>query len=91
MTDPQPIEPKQLRRMIVEYVCSLRHGGVMLPYEDYCVIDEWIAQTSVTDQLLLILHDVLPDYFEKARASSSAPPPSLRGVRNRVLASLQSQ
>ena len=71
--------------LIVHYVLECR-GGLFLPYQDYQVIDEWLAATRDPDELLLVLSDLLPSYFEAGEKGRSR---SLSGLRKLVLSRLK--
>ena len=70
--------------LIAQYVIECRNVAPVLPYTDYEVIDEWLAAAGNPDQLLLVLSDVLPDYFDPAQRKT-AKPRSLKGARRMVL------
>jgi hypothetical protein len=71
--------------LIAQYVLSLRGEALFLPYQDYAVIDDWLAQSRGIDELLLVLSESLPEYFSKTTRSK----PSLIGVRMLVTKRLQ--
>lgn len=74
--------------LIAQFVVQCRDAGPVLPYTDYEVIDEWIAAERDIDQLLLVLGDVLPAYFDPA-ARSTRKPRSLKGARRQVMKRLR--
>jgi hypothetical protein len=74
--DPKSLSPSEL---VVQYVLSLRGNALFLPYQDYAVIDDWLAHSQNLDELLLALSDILPGYFTQSRK------PSLVGVKSLVL------
>ena len=74
--------------LVAQYVLEVRASGLFLPYTDYQIVEEWLRAAPGTDELLLVLSDVLPEYFER-RAGRGGPVPSLGGVKNRVLLRLQ--
>ena len=74
--------------LIVQYVLECRGAGLFLPYQDYQVIEEWLAAASDADALLLVLADVLPPFFEPKTQSK---PRSLSGCRRLVLSRLKDQ
>lgn len=59
----------------------------MIALNDHYVIAEWIKAAPNSDTLLLVLADILPDYFAK-RADKSQPP-SLKGLQKKVLKKLK--
>jgi hypothetical protein len=73
--------------LILHYVLECRGQGHFLPYLDYQVIDEWLALAPSADDLLLILSEILPDYF--AKTGDSRRGRSLRGARRLVVSRLK--
>lgn len=73
--------------LILQYVLECRSGGHFLPYLDYQIIEEWLLQSPSADDLLLVLSEVLPDFFAKSREGHQ--PRSLRGARRLVLSRLK--
>ena len=53
------------REFIAHYVIEVRARGVLLPYNEYSLIERWLelAQNDV-DRLLLVLSEILPGYYE---------------------------
>ena len=74
--------------LIAQYVLECRGEGHVLPYADYEVIADWLAAASDPDQLLVVLSDVLPAFFDPT-ARTTAKPRSLRSLRRRVLKKLK--
>lgn len=72
----------ETRDLIAQYVLECRGRGVMLPYDDYRIIDRWVELFDSPDHLLLILDEHLPSYFEKAQERSITP--NLRGIDKTV-------
>jgi hypothetical protein len=62
MTDFPEMNP---REFIAQYVIEVRARGVLLPYNEYGLIERWLelAQHDV-DKLLLLLSEILPTYFQ---------------------------
>ena len=71
------------RGLIVHYVLECRASGHVLPYDDYAIIDQWLTACPSTDDLLLILADIIPPFFER-KTTQSRPKP-LRLVNKKVL------
>jgi len=74
---------------IKQYVLELRGKGTTLPYSDHEIIKEWINLSKNKDDLLLILSEILPDFFAKKIANKH--PPSLKGAHKKVLKKLKDQ
>ena len=83
--DLDKLSPEDL---IVHYVLECRGSGLFLPYQDYQIIEDWLAATADADELLLVLSDVLPSYFGKGTGQSGRPRP-LGGCRKLVLSRLK--
>lgn len=77
--------------LIVSYVLDCRGQGCFLPYSDYHIVGEWLKACSDTDALLLVLSDLLPQYFAADPASGRHPPRTLAGIRRAVLRRLSDQ
>ena len=77
--------------LILHYVLECRGQGLFLPYQDYQIIDEWLGALPDPDELLLVLSEVLPEFFKTTRngAEADAKPRSLSGVRKLVLSRLK--
>jgi hypothetical protein len=82
--DLEKLAPEDL---IVQYVVECRGSGHFLPYVDYQVIEEWLGASPCADDLLLVLADVLPDFF--SQQGDRAKPRSLTGARKLVLRRLK--
>lgn len=78
------IPPEQLQgaALIVQYVIDLRAKGHFLPYDEHRIINKWIAAAGDADTLLLILADLLPDFYGKAQ--NRTHPPSLSRLDKKV-------
>ncbi|MBM4251234.1 MAG: hypothetical protein FJ146_04645 [Deltaproteobacteria bacterium] len=79
--DPKTLSPSEL---VAQYVLTLRGNALFLPYQDYAVIEDWLAHAQCADELLLALSDILPGFFNQNRK------PSLVGVQSLVLNRLAS-
>ena len=73
--------------LVVQFVLECRGSGHFLPYLDYQVIEEWIAVATDADDLLLVLSDVLPNFYS-GRDDGSKPKP-LTSARRLVLSRLK--
>lgn len=71
------IPTKQLEgaHLIAQYVIEYRGKGHFLPYDDHRIIGDWLKQCESADSLLLVLSDLIPEFYGKTRTSSH--PPSL--------------
>lgn len=69
--------------LIVQYVVECRGKGFFLPYTDYEIIQTWLQSAADVDELLLILSEILPEFYAK-KAATNAHPPSLAAVQRRV-------
>ncbi|MBI2603603.1 MAG: hypothetical protein HYW48_11175 [Deltaproteobacteria bacterium] len=66
---------------ILHYVMECRNDETTLPYTDLELIECWLeAIEKDGDALLLILSDILPEYFAKKKRARS-----LRGLKLKVL------
>jgi hypothetical protein len=70
--------------LIAQFVVECRNAGPILPYMDYEVIDEWLTAAPDADQLLLVLADALPEFFDPEKRRTSKPR-SLKGARRKIL------
>jgi hypothetical protein len=73
--------------LIAQYVLECRGVGQALPYTDYEIIEEWLAAAATADDLLLVLSDILPEFFSGEKKRSK--PRSLKGARKKVLRKLK--
>ena len=71
--------------MICQYIAECRGGGHFLPYADHEIVEEWIHFAPSPEILLIVLSDILPEYFEQKRSV----PRSLKGVHKKVLESIR--
>ena len=73
-------------QFIISYIVELRQAGHILPYEDHLTVKKWLkAAGKNTDNLLLILDEILPAY----RDSKRGKPFRLAGVDNLVLKKIE--
>ena len=70
------------KRLVTEYVVSIRNRGAFLSYADHQIIDEWLQTCPDVDSLLLTLDDILPEIF--SRKSGDRHPPGLKYARKAV-------
>ena len=68
------------RRLIAQYIISIRQSGITLPYSEYQYIDRWLELGS-EDEVLMVLDDILPPLFEKSKGRH---PPSLKFAHQQV-------
>lgn len=78
---------ENLVQEIVQYVVDLRGQGHFLPYEDYAIIEGWISSSTNQDDLLLVIGEVLPDFFSEL--PEGAKPKSLASVNKKILKALK--
>jgi hypothetical protein len=78
------IPPEQLQgsALIVQYVIDLRAKGHFLPYDEHRIISKWLKAADDADTLLLILADLLPDFY--AKGQNRTHPPSLSRLDKKV-------
>jgi hypothetical protein len=71
------------REYIARYIIEIKSQGHVLPYQDYELVDRWLllAQND-PDRLLLVLSEILPDYFTPAEGRAKAR--SLKPLDRRV-------
>lgn len=79
---------EQFLQHIVDYVLELRGQGHFLPYQDYEVIAGWTREAASEDDLILVLSEVLPGFFE---VSVGSRPKSLVSVNKKVLKALKTR
>lgn len=82
------IPPKQLDKenLIVQYVVSSRGKGHFLPYDEYYIIKKWLQAADSAESLLLVLSEILPDFYQKS--GSKRLPPSLSRLDKKISAIL---
>ena len=76
-------------KSVVQYVLELRAQGHFLPYQDYEIVAGWVEAASGEDELLLVLADILPEFFSKV--PSGGKPKSLSSVNKKVLKALKTK
>ena len=76
-------------QLIAQFVIECRSSGLFLPYDDYLVIDELVRLEPDSDRLLLVLAEVLPQWYQKFTVRDRAPP-RLRSCLNRLVERIQS-
>lgn len=81
-------DPEQARdeELISRFVVECRGQGHMLPYEDYRIIHRWMVAGGNADALLLLLAEILPDYYAKHRGRRRLP--SLQPLEKAVMGRL---
>ena len=84
LIDAKFLENKQL---IIQYLIEQRGSGHSLPYDDYITISEWLKASPSSDHLLMILSDIVPNYYRKSKEKFGRPT-SLNGVKKKVLKEL---
>lgn len=75
------------RQMVVQFILEYRNKGLFLPYAEYFLIDNWLALVP-RDTLIMVLSDVMPQYFEEK--ANRSQPPSLKGLNKLVLKRIKS-
>lgn len=68
--------------LVATYILECRGRGICLAYHEYQLVSEWLVACGDVDQLLLILSDILPDYFSP---STTGRRKSLQGVHRLVM------
>ncbi len=70
------IPPEQLEgpNLIAQFIIEYRGRGHFLPYEDHSLIVRWLERAGSADELLLVLSDIIPDFYAKAGAQGKHPP-----------------
>lgn len=80
---------EQFLQQIVQYILELRGQGHFLPYQDYEIVSTWVAEAAGEDELLLVLSETLPQFFEKTPAGSK--PKSLMSINSKILKILKTK
>lgn len=79
----------ELKETILEQITQLilecKGTGTFLPYSDYSIINEWIKNSASKDELMIILAEVLPEYFSGDRGNKKR----LAGINKLVLACIK--
>lgn len=68
--------------IITQFVVEYRGRGHFLPYDEHRFISKWLTLAGDCDSLLLILSDIVPEFYE--RHSSRSHPPSLARLDRKV-------
>ena len=74
---------------IVQYILELRSQGHFLPYQDYEIVSSWVEAATDEDELLLVLSEILPEFFGKVPEGSK--PKSLSSINKKVLKALKTK
>lgn len=73
------LEHASPEELITLFVIQCRGaGGLFLPYSDHQIVAEWLQAAGDADELLVVLSEALPDYFNGGAKKS------LAGVRKIV-------
>jgi hypothetical protein len=70
------------RHLIAQFVLHHRKRGLVLPYSEYDFIDKWLKLTASEDQLLLLLSDIVPKFYQDRQDWTH--PPSLKLIDSKV-------
>jgi hypothetical protein len=74
--------------LIAQYILELKGSGNILPYTDYECIGAWLKELSNdSDQLLLILSEILPNYFSPEKPNNKRR--NLKGVDKSVFKAIK--
>ncbi len=76
--------------LIAQFIIEYRGRGHFLPYDDHQLIKKWISLAGSVDALLLILSDMVPEFF-KASSTLGKHPPSLSRLDKRVCKMLEAK
>ena len=73
------------QEIIASYIQSLSPRGLMIAYEDHAIIQRWwkVGEADI-ERILLVLSEVLPEYFATSKNSHCR----LKGIENRVVQEL---
>jgi hypothetical protein len=77
-----PPENLQGSALIVQYVIDCRAKGHFLPYDEHRIISKWLISAQDADILLLILADLLPNFY--AKGQNRTHPPSLSRLDKKI-------
>lgn len=75
-------DKSEIFKMVERFIVECRGCGLQLPYSDLTIIAQWIDRSPNFDLLLMILSDLIPEYFE--RKADRRIPPSLKGLDKKV-------
>ena len=53
--------------LVAQYIIEMLGNGHFLSRDDFSRVEQWLSQAGTTDELLVVLDDVLPKRIEKAR------------------------
>ncbi len=70
------------QKLITQYIIEYRGRGHFLPYDDHRIIERWLELMPDADSLLLILSDLVPDFY--AKGAERSQPPSLARLDKKV-------
>ncbi len=71
------------RHLVAQFILSHRKKGHVLPYIEYEYIGKWLRLAEgEEDQLLLILSEIIPQFFKERQDWSY--PPSLKIIDQKV-------
>jgi hypothetical protein len=84
-----PQHNEQFLQHVVHYILELRAQGHFLPYQDYEIVSSWVEAAPAEDDLLLVLADILPEFFGKTPPGSK--PKSLSSVNRKILKALKTK
>lgn len=68
--------------LVSQYIIEYRGKGHFLPYQDYNIIRSWLKRVHSSDDLLLVLSEIIPEYYQKH--ADKTHPPSLAKIRKQV-------
>lgn len=52
--------------LVLQYILEIRGRGLILPYEDHELVQNWLKLSQDHTSLLVILSELLPAFFEKS-------------------------
>lgn len=80
------LETTHPQDVIVSYVLELSRQGCFLPYGDYEIVGKWLKRVEGdVDELLLVLSEVLPDYYSSKSSSGNRRRRNLSGAYKLVM------
>lgn len=69
--------------IVSHYLTELAGRGTLLSYSDHEIVGAWLSATRDLDQLLAILSELAPAYFQQ-----NPKPRTLKGLKRQVLSRL---
>ncbi len=69
-----PSEDLDGPNLIAQFIIEYRGRGHFLPYDDHLILKQWITKAGNAETLLLVLSDIVPNFFGKSAASGKHPP-----------------